>query len=234
MSSESKSHQGEKPDAEKTTTGAVVTKEELYKKAKEAGFERKDVDALKNFSKIMASKIVKKYLIDYVEATAKAEGLLEDNKLHGKERKNMKERYRLYKKIIGKLDRIPACDYSGYQEITLTDYEGNDHRLRFQLSIVSKDHEIEFGVPAMPKKEEAVKTLFHYMDRFIDVAIQYYNHIASQSMLIKDLAEFFGNVDVGRFQINKNTRHLYFEEEYDQRVGILVFYVDENGKPLHS
>lgn len=211
---------------------AVATKEELYEKAEAAGFSKKEVDALKDFAKIMASKIVKKYLIEYVENTARSEGLLSDSDLHGEERKKMKTRYKLYKKIIGKLNRVSATEYSGYQQLTITDANNNDHTLRYQLSIVEKDYEIQLTVPPMNEKEKVIKNMFHYMDRFIDIAIQYYNHIVSQSRLINDLAEFFGDVDVGRFQLNPNTRHLYFDEDYEKRIGILMFYVDDSGNPV--
>lgn len=201
--------------------------DERLKSALAKGFSAEQAEQLLNFSKIMAGKVVKDFLIKFVTSSAPA---------------NLKDKsdpkVALYKRLLAKVNRIDCGrdprgkEFSGYQEITFEDRDHNDHTMRFQLSIVPSDYNIELKVPPIANPEPLIKNLFSSMDKFCDMAIQYYDMAVRVDGLLADLSEFFPNIDVGKFQINKNTRSLYFDEEYSDRIGILIFYVDGDGKPL--
>lgn len=215
---------------------AGTAREDLMRKAEEHGFSRDDAKQLLNFSKVMASQTVKRFLQSYIKDAAIAEGLINEagEDLVSKSKGGL--RLKTYKKIMGKLSRVDVCDFTGYQQITFTDADGVDHTLRYQLSIVPNDYEIELRIPrlAATKSDPIMKGLFGYLDRMIDIARQYYGQIVTQSRLVTDIAEFFPDIDVGQLQMNTNNRTLYLDEDYARRIGVLWFYVDSEGNPSAS
>lgn len=203
--------------------------EQRLKKAEEAGFSRKDAQALLNFSNIMSGRIIKKYLVDWVEETAKEEGLNTVTKNKGG------ERLKLYKKLLAKLQKINVPDFTGYQELKFDDVNGREHTLRIQGSMVSKDYECELDVPQMgdiPKQEEFVRAVFSNMDRLVDMICQNYVRVVSQSGIVRELGQFFPETDVNMLRVNVNNRSMFLDEERNDRIGILTFYVDSEGRPL--
>lgn len=187
--------------------------EERLKKAEQHGFSRNEAQQLLKFSKILASKTIKNYLIKFVQDSAEN---IDKNS----------DKYFLYKKLINKLNKISAEDFSGYQETSFEDKNEALHRLRYQLSIVPDNYEITIRA-----EERFIPSLLHYLDKFTDIAAMYYQQTVQENGIIKDLAEFFPNLDVSQLHMNKYTRTLYLDENYPHRIGVLCFYVDANGNP---
>ena len=205
----------------------------LYQEAEKHGFSKEQVDQLKNLASRLASKILKKFLIDFVEYKAQKMGLHE---LDRKEAKKQAKKegaeifhiYSAYQKLKVKLAKVRADDFSGFQEMSFEDPNtSKKHTLRYQLSIVKPDYEIELKCPT-----DISKLLLHYLDKFVDIALQYYAEITRQDSIIVDLANFLPNDDVSKLQLNVNNRTMYLDPEYEKRIGVLCFYVDENGKPV--
>lgn len=203
-------------------------KNELYEKAKQKGMSQQEVDALLNFSYIMASKIVKKFLIEFVEWKAKQDGLLAMDKKEAKKAGGRtRERYEAFKKLISKLYKIKANDFVGYATYGFNDAEGNEHTIHQQLSIVPKDYEIFITIEG-----NYMGTIIGYLDKFVDISKQYYLEIVRRDGILSDLAILCDDVDVSSLKVNQYNRTMYLDEEYDNRIGILCFYVDKEGKPI--
>lgn len=203
-------------------------KNELYEKAKQKGMSQQEVDALLDFSHIMASKIVKKFLIEFVEWKAKQNGVLvmdkkEAKKAGGKTR----EQYEAFKKLISKLYKLKSNDFVGYATYGFDDAEGNPHMIHQQLSIVPKDYEICITIEG-----NYMQTIISYLDKFADIAKQFYLETVRRDGILGDLATLCDDIDVSNLKINKYNRTLYLDEDYHNRIGILCFYVDKDGKPI--
>lgn len=196
-------------------------------KLKQHGFSAKDAAALKNMTSIMTSRVVCEYLVSYVKDIAAKENLEATT-----DKSN--PRFKLYKKILGILQRQRVEQHTGFMTMDFDDVEKQPYRLHMQLSIVDKDHEIELRVPRVADFDKFKRILFSYVDRLVDLATGYYTHVLSTPGLLSDLAEFLENIDVSKFKRNDANRHLYFDEDYRRRIGCLMFYVDDNGKPLVS
>lgn len=198
---------------------------ETMDKVKRAGFSEEEATALINFTKVMASKPLKEFLLHYVNETAAEMGIDENSKKE-------KQKVRLYKKIVGKISRLDVSEFTGYQEIKFDDRSGKEWRLRYQVAMVPKDHEMVLHVPDMKDKQNAIKQMFFYMDKLVDMSMQYYLTMVQQSRIISDLAEFFPETDVTQMKMNGINRTMYLDEDFGKRLGILVYYVDDNGDLL--
>lgn len=209
---------------------------ERLAKAKEAGFGEKEATALANFANIMSARVVMKFLIEMVERAAADESL--DKKTKDRDasqsRSECRDRQRLYKKLIAKLRRVKVPDYTGYQEITIDSTNGNQYRMRIQLEIVPPDHQLEFHLPPMPRQQSGIKQIFSDIDKFTQMALQYYSIAAQQSKLITDLADFFSELNMTQPRVNEHNRTIFFDEDYPERIGVIAYYVDDNGKMLSN
>lgn len=198
-------------------------KPELYAAAAKGGFSKNDVDQLIHFSKIMSSKIMKKFLIDSVEEAGRLHGLAEYPRAKDVPAEKT-ELYSIWKRLKSNINKIKVEEFVGYQEMSFE--EGSDkYTLRMQLSIVPKDYSLEIRLP-----EKMVKEFFTHMDNLIRVAMQYY-HVEAEK-LIGDMARMFPNDDISSLGINKQNRTLCLSEAGSVRIGVLCFFVGQDGKPL--
>ena len=92
---------------------------------------------------------------------------------------------------------------------------------------MNPDYEIEIKCPT-----NVTKLLLHYLDKFVDIALQYYHEITQHDGIIADLANFLPNDDVAQLQLNVNNRTMYLDANYGKRIGVLCFYVDDKGNPV--
>lgn len=200
---------------------------ERLAKTLEKGFTASEAEQLMNFTKIIAGKAVKDFLTKMMLGAAPA---------------NLKEksdRADLYRKIMAKIKRIETgkdnrnVDFSGFQENTFTDSNGVDHRVRIQLSIVPREHELTIDMPKSDKQQEIAKSIFSSMDKFCDMAAHYYDIVLKKDDLVLDLSQYFEGFDVARLLRDDNTRSLFFDPEAENRLGILVFFVDSKGQPIN-
>lgn len=223
-------------------------KNELYEKAAAKGFTKEEVDRLANLVNIMASKVVKEFLLEYVIAVGKAEGLAlthvrgEDGGVGvgdsvdgaaatttpGQKRPN-KAREVLYRKLVSKISKVPVCDHTGSQEINFKARDGTEYRVRYMPAVVPKNHEILLHIPPTDNSDEIVRTLLTYLDNMIKMCHQYYCRFIQQSRIVTDLAEFLPEMNVAQMQINTNHRTLFLDSEYEKRIGVMCFYIDKNG-----
>ncbi len=196
---------------------------ELYAAAKEKGFNKETVDQLMNFSRVMASKVMKTYLLEAVDEAAKFHEI--DTYERAKQVPPEKsEIYSVWKRLRSNILKIKAEPFTGYQEM-IFDADGTKYTLRMELSIVPKDFELELRLP-----QDLGKTFFKHLDSLVGVAMQYY-HVEAKP-LISDLALMFPDDEVFSLGINKNNRTLCLSEKGSKRIGALCFFVDKNGKPI--
>jgi len=196
---------------------------ELYAEAAKNGFSKNDVDQLMKFSKIMSSKIMKKFLLDSVDEAAGANGLAAYERAKDVPAEKT-ELYATWKRLRANIGKIKVEEFVGYQEMSFE--EGSDkYTLRMQLSIVPKNYALEIRLP-----ERMVREFFTHLDNLIRVAMQYY-HVEAEK-IIKDLAAMFPDDDISSLGINKQNRTLCLSEAGNVRIGVLCFFIGADGKPL--
>lgn len=195
----------------------------IYSEAAKHGFKQQDVDQLLKFSSIMSSKVMKNFLLESVDDAASTFGLNEYKRAN--EVPNEKsELYACWKRVRANINKIKADDFTGYQELPFA-VDGENYIVRMQLSKVPSSYQLEIRLP-----ENMIREFFTHMDNLIGVAMQYY-HVVAEA-IIADLSILFPNDDVSSLGINKNNRTLCLSETSKNRIGVLCFFVDKNGKPL--
>jgi len=104
--------------------------QQIIENAKARGYSEEEIQALMEFPKRMASKVVKDFLLAYIE-----------------ERKGRpdatKECKGLGDKLIGMMRVFPACDFTGSQNFSFFEHPW---KLVLQLAVVEKTHNFEFTV----------------------------------------------------------------------------------------
>lgn len=205
------------------------------------GFSEKEAVALVDFVRIMTSRVVKEYIIYILEETSKKENLdcdeqsFDDTQDRKLTKAQMKDRTRLYKKVLGKVSRLEVSDFTGYQEMKFMDIDNkNEYRLRLQLAVVDAEHEMVLHIPPVANHEKMVRQIFTFIDRFIPMTIQYYQLATMQSKIINDLANFYSEMDMSLPKINKNNRTMYFDPTSSKRIGIVAYFVDNDGKRISN
>jgi hypothetical protein len=196
---------------------------ELYAAAKAKGFSKDNVDQLMNFSRTMASKVIKSYLLEAVDEAARLHEITEYERAKAVPAEKT-EIYAVWKRLRSNISKIKAENFSGYQEMTF-EADGVTYRLRMQLSIVPHNYELEIRLP-----EKIAPEFFKHLDNLTGIAMQYY-HVEAKN-IIKDLAIMFPDDDVSSLGLNKNNRTLCLAQNGIKRIGALCFFVDAQGKPL--
>ena len=211
-----------------------MSKSKLDKKAflahaEKNGYSKEEAKALIEFTEIIASKVVKKFVLDYIVWAGKRDGIELDTK-------SKEARVKAFKKVHAKVGRIVDKPFSGYQEFKFREKTGDDYILRYQLAIVPNDYEILLHIPEVSnlaeENEKHRKVLLYNLDRFIDIAKQFYGQMINQSLIVRDLAEFLPDADVSELQVNVNNRTLFLENDCPFRIGVMCFYVNEDGEPI--
>lgn len=187
-------------------------------------FTESERTAITEIAVRLASKVVKTYVENIIEWTAKNENLT---------RESNSARYGLYKKIIAGLNRVKIAKFSGFQELKFTDSDGGDHCLRYQLSQIDDSYKIELPIPPVKEFEKLMKAIFYNLDRFIDVARQYYQVLLHENTLLTDLATFLPDIDTSALKINPKNRAIYLDvPNYPYKIGALLYFVTHDGKPI--
>jgi len=202
------------------------------------GFSEKEAEALVDFVRIMTSKVVKEYVMCVLKETSELENLENEKEFDGTEtedkkitKSQLKDRVRLYKKVLGKVSRLEVNEFIGYQEMKFMDADNkNEYRLRLQLAVVDKEHEMILHIPPVTNHEKMVRQIFTFIDRFIPMTIQYYQLATTQSKIITDLANFYPSTDMSILKVNPHNRTMYFDENAAKRIGIVAYFVDSEGK----
>lgn len=275
--------------------------QKFYQEAAKNGFTQEDVDRLKKFSTIMASKITKMYLLEFIDQMAFSYGIKNMSKkeiirfakstaklsektaaipseeipdsLSGKleeesentpkdktetapkdqyenESKSSKtgnatfgagetkkgpsiiEIYDAYHRLLSKLNRLQVNDFVGFSELPFNHFseqtkETTKYCLRYQLSIVPSDHIIKIQVP-----EKIARNVMMYIDKHVDIQMNFYKSFIHDNKLIDDLAIFAPDIDVSQLQLDEKNRTMFLSEKLTKKIGILCFYVDELGNPI--
>lgn len=201
--------------------------QKLKEIAEKQGLSQRDAEKIKNQVRILASRSVKKFLILYTEHVAKQRGYDKvDKKQLKKENAEEFERYSAYKRFSKKLERFKVESYTGGMTITI-DPGGKNLDLMCQIEVVPRDYEVTIMV-----EERSKPAVFHWWDRLTDMAKAYYHILIATENMQADLAEFIPDIDFSDMKMNKNNRTLYFDEQYEYRIGVLMYYIDTDGKPM--
>lgn len=192
------------------------------------------LEALKELTEKLCAKYVKKYLLELVEYQAKKLNLIVDTKQSDDQPKLSPEQRQLartYRALVKKIQKIPANDFVGYQELTLADDEVFNEdmptAIRFQLAMVKADHSFDFKV-----EEKLIKPLLAHLDKFVQLVCSYYLVILKQFNLSENLTELFPGEDITKLHVHKFTRTMHVIDAFDSRLGVLAFYVDASGNKL--
>jgi len=201
---------------------------------KDKNISKEQLEALKELTEKLCAKYVKKYLLDLADYQAKKLNLIVDSSQTEDPPKLTPEQKQLaktYRALVKKIQKIPASDFVGYQELTLADNETfNDDMptaIRFQLSMVKADHSFDFKV-----EEKLIKPLLAHLDKFVQLVCSYYLVILKQYNLAENLAELFPNEDTTKLHVHKFTRTMHIVDAFDSRLGIVAYYVDASGNKL--
>jgi hypothetical protein len=203
------------------------SREHMLALAEQNGFSRQDASALLNFTKIMTSKVLKEFLIKFITEF--------DNSQVSNDQTNKQTKVRqaLQKKILGKLQRLPSEKFTGYQELGMVDVHGTEYKIRIQIGMVSRDNEITLRIPDVSQRNTMIRGIFSCIDKFVDMTKQSYVQMTAQSQLHTDIAGYLSHLDISELKVNVNNRTMYLDENFPMRVGILCYYVDEKGDPIH-
>jgi hypothetical protein len=126
---------------------------------------------------------------------------------------------------------VPVEKFTGYQENIIDAIDGQKYKLRYQICLVQADHEIKMKVPPSNNQDAMIKRLLMDLDKIIDIARTYYTAFTAQSHIFTDMAEFIPDVDVSAMKMNPINRTLYLDENFAKRIGVAIYYVDDNGNP---
>lgn len=207
--------------------------ESHIRRAEERGFNREEAEGLLEFAKRMASKVVVEFVKEFVDEQAEKMGVKALKDKREAKRAGKVQEYNAYHKLLGKLSRAKVSDFTGYQEMKFdVQPEGKEVEtfcMRIQLAIVPRDNQINIRVP---DDDKLIRTMLTYLDKFADIARQYYVDVVRQDFIINDLAQFAPELDCSRLEMNLTNRTMYIDADGKKRVGVLCYYVGENGEPL--
>lgn len=187
-------------------------------RAKAAGFSDADIETMLKFTDIMCGLTVKQYLCGLVEHVYAADKRVSSTK---------------YKTLRGKLAKISNCKYVGSQTCQFKDNDSKIYTLCFKMGVVESDFERVINVPPMSGHENVLREIISTLDKLTTMAVDFYKAAIAQGGLMDDLAEFFPDIDVGTLSVGAHDRFACIDPSYSKRIGVLTYYIDENGKPCN-
>lgn len=174
----------------------------LYKAANDQKLSKQTVDQALEFSRKMCGHVLRQYLALIAEGMG-------DNELY---------------KLI--MDTFPGCDTVGAQKINFV-----EHKLTLVLkfAIVDKD-----TVITIQTEKSYIKEILNNMDRLVNLMQSYFRttmqlnevlrHKLCKALNIKP--EHEANIELA---VNKHNRNMFFVNELEKQIGIVLYYEDVNG-----
>lgn len=198
-----------------------------YEIGKKYNFSKEDVDNLKNLSKNLASRAVKKYLIYFANYIAERDGISNlDRKTAKKSTPEMSARFNAYKKLLTKLEKIETPPESWCEQFSISGVD--DFHICFQLAIVpAEGYEINIRVP--PEQRDK---MFRELDNLTNLGRNYYIYLLSRDGIMKDLGDLVPDIDVSNLSVQPYNRTMYLDEKCGKRIGVMCYYVDNNGQRI--
>lgn len=197
-----------------------------YKIGEKHGFDKTQVDELKNLAVNMSGRATKKFLSDFVNYVAERDGLLSADRATVKKSPELSARLSAYKKLAGKIDKLAAPEQSWCMQFQI---EGiDDFMLCYQVAVVTAEgFRIDIHVP--PQQHPR---FMYELDNLTNLTRNYYKSALSQSGIGADLANLLPDVDVSDLRVNEYNRSMYIDEAYKKRLGVVCYYVDKEGNPI--
>lgn len=198
-------------------------KQELIRKAKEDGdFDEKEVEALIDSAKIYSEKII----INYMKA------IIDDNSIigDGTESSITQEIQAKRKEMLDYLDESLTIEYTGYIEF---EFQEVKEKLRLQLSVVPRAHVFETAIP----HEKYGNQVYYYIEYLIKCCMSYYKTMLFRNKpIFEKTKEYFDLINCpfnfSQMYFDKSNITCCFNEDSSQRIGVLLYYVDEQGRPM--
>lgn len=191
--------------------------DELCEKAK-GKFSREEIDAFIEMGKRVASKAI----IDYFASCVK-QSMVPDHRLGAEVAKTRGN------KLLKKISKT----YPYKSAMVLSMELPNKWTLRAGLSMVPNDYKPNFMIR---EGDIDVKMFVDMINQLRYVASTYYvEYCTTYKPLFEQIIDFCYTIDFSEFDVDaENNMTLCSCDTTTSRVGIVVFYCDEKGSPMHN
>jgi len=179
--------------------------------AAEAKYGKDEIDRFITMGKQLAGKVVLGALIWVIEEGPKK----------GKSAATAK-------KLVRRITDLIPYPYSGFLQIFFKEIP---YRLNISLSLTPRDYKTAIDIP----HDSYAKEMFDKYDFLRNTATAYWQQFSEEnSQLLGQICNYRSDVDFTSLVTDAdNITTMYFDPDAAKRIGILCYYVDENGKPFY-
>jgi len=183
--------------------------ESLEKWAREKGMDDKQREEVKrtlDTAKILVSKPLIAYLTSLVDYKMKYDKDVDREKC---------------RELKRELAKQPISEHVGHMEIS---FKGDTDKLRLMIAKTNRSHDI------LLKTCPELTQIYQQIDKLINSLLAYYQTILQDVTLRRMIIEVLGS-EATQLTLNKHDTTCYLYDPFEERLGVLCFYVDKDGKP---
>ncbi len=188
---------------------------ELKKKASEYGFTNEHIDKSVKLGMQMTSHAIRSYLHYVVKFLLEEEGKMDE-----------------FAEFDNLIEKLPNVTPVFRQEVSVKG--GGGVRICLEVGIVPKDTPFDLCIPnniGMKQQKEIWETIRTYIKNFNILSNEMYKKIMSDHIVLYNaLSTRWKSINWSSFSINEFNNTLAFNEKFDKRIGVLIYYLNANGE----